>query len=41
MFIDVTIREAVSKAWNWAIRAVFSIKSCESTTQLLHYCNLM
>ena len=40
MFIDVKIKEAISKAWNWAIRAGFSIKSGESTKQLLYFCNL-
>ena len=35
------IRETISKAWNWVIIAVFSIKSRESATQLLFNCSLM
>ena len=31
IFIDVKIREAMSKAWNWAMRVVFSIRSRESS----------
>ena len=41
MFIDVKIREAIRKSWNWAIRAVLSTKSRESTRQLLYYYNLL
>ena len=31
----------VKLAWNWALPAVFRIKSRESTRQLLNYCNLL
>ena len=29
-FIDVKIKEAINKAWNWVIRVVFRIKIRES-----------
>ena len=40
MYFDVKIRKVIRKAWNRAIRAVFSIKSRENTRHLLYFCNL-
>ena len=41
IFIDFKIREAISKAWNWVMRAVFKIKNRGSTRQVLCYSNLI
>ena len=34
-------KQAISKTWNWAIRAVFGLRGRESTKLLFKYCNLL
>ena len=39
--INNNIRQSISKAWNWAIRADFGLRRRESTRLLFKYCNLI
>ena len=39
--ISNKIKQAISKAWSWAIRAVFGLRKRERIRLLFKYCNLL
>ncbi len=39
--INNNVKQAISKAWNWAIRAVFGLRRRERTRWLFKYCTFL